>query len=59
MLWRPLTTFEDFLKVRQDFDQIPIIYVSYASNYLALLQCNMVEHPIVDIWEDLDTLSFF
>jgi len=59
MLWRPLTTFEDFLEVRQDLDQIPIIYVSYASNYLALLQCNMVEHPIVDIWEDLDTLSFF
>jgi hypothetical protein len=59
MSWRPLTTFEDFLKARQDFDQIPIIHVSYASSYLALLQCNMVEHPIVDIWEDLDTLSFF
>jgi hypothetical protein len=59
MSWRPLTTSEDFLKARQDFDQIPTIHVSYASNYFALLQCNIVEHPIVDIWEDLDTLSFF
>ncbi len=58
MLWKPLTTFEDFSKVRQDFDQIPKIHVSYASSYLALLQWNLVEHPIVDIWEDLDTLRF-
>ncbi len=34
------------------------MHVSYASNYFALLQCNLVEHPIVDIWEDLDTLKF-
>jgi hypothetical protein len=56
---KPLTTSEDFSKVKQDFDQIPIVHVSYASCYLALLQCNLVEHPIVDIWEDLDTLRFF
>ncbi len=56
--WRPLTTSEDFSKARQDFDHIPIIYVSYASSYLALSQCNLVEHPIMDIWEDLDTLKF-
>ncbi len=55
---KPLTTSEDFLEAKQDFDQIPIIHVSDAYNYLALLQCNMVEHPIVDIWEDLDTLRF-
>ncbi len=55
---RPLTTSEDFLEARQDFDQIPTIHVSYASSYLGLLQCNLVEHPIVDIWEDLDTLRF-
>jgi hypothetical protein len=55
---RPLTTSEDFLEARQDFDQVPTIHVSYASSYRALLQCNLVEHPIVDIWEDLDTLKF-
>jgi hypothetical protein len=55
---RPLTTSEDFLEARQDFDQISAVHVSYASSYLALLQCNLVEHPIVDIWEDLDTLRF-
>jgi hypothetical protein len=55
---RPLTIFENFSEVRQDFNQIPTVHVSYASNYLALLQCNLVEHPIVDIWEDLDTLKF-
>jgi hypothetical protein len=58
MSWRSLTTSEDFLKVRQDFDHILTIHVSYASSYLALLQCNLVEHPIVDIWEDLDILQF-
>jgi hypothetical protein len=56
---RPLNTFEDFSKARQDFDQIPTIHVSYASSYFALLQCNVVKHPILDIWEDLDTLRFF
>jgi hypothetical protein len=55
---RPLTTSEDFSEARQDFDQIPTIHVSEASSYLALLQCNLVEHPILDIWEDLDTLGF-
>jgi hypothetical protein len=55
---RPLTTSEDFLEVRQKFDQIPTMHVSYAFSYLALLQCNLVEHSIVDIWEDLDTLKF-
>jgi hypothetical protein len=58
MLQRPLITSEDFLEARQDFDQIPTVHVSYASSYFALLQCNLVEHPIVDIWEDLDTLRF-
>jgi hypothetical protein len=58
MSQRPFTTFEDFLETKQDFDQIPTIHVSYASNYLALLQCNPVEHPIMDIWEDLNTLTF-
>jgi hypothetical protein len=53
---KPLTTSEDFSEAKQDFDQIPAVHVSYASSYLALLQCNLVEHPIVDIWEDLDTL---
>jgi hypothetical protein len=55
---KPFTTSEDFSKAKQDFDRIPTIHISYASSYLALLQCNMVEHPIVDIWEDLDTLRF-
>jgi hypothetical protein len=59
MLWRPLITFEDFSKTRQDFDQILAVHVSYAFSYVALLQCNLVEHPIMDIWEDLDTLRFF
>jgi hypothetical protein len=59
MLRRPLTTSKDFLKTRQDFDQILAIHVFDASNYVALLQCNLVEHPIVDIWEDLDILRFF
>jgi len=55
---RPLITFEDFSGTRQDFDQILIIPVSEASSYLALLQCNLVEHPILDIWEDFDILRF-
>jgi hypothetical protein len=55
---RPLTTFEDFLGAMQNFDQILIVHVSYASSYLALLQCNLVEYPIVDIWEDLNILRF-
>jgi hypothetical protein len=58
MLWRPLITSEIFSEARQDFDKIPVIHVSDAFSYLALLQCNLVEHPIVDIWEDLDTLRF-
>ncbi len=56
---RPFTTFEDFLETMQNFDEIPIIHVSYAFSYFALLQCNLVKHPIVDIWEDLDILKFF
>ncbi len=59
MSWRPFTTYEDFLEAKQNFGQISTTHVSYASSYLALLQCNLVEHPIVDIWEDLDTLRFF
>jgi hypothetical protein len=55
---RPLTTSEDFSEARQDFDQIPIVPVSEASSYLALLQRNLVEQPILNIWEDLDTLRF-
>ncbi len=58
MSQRPLITFKDFSEARQDFDHIPAIHVSEASSYLALLQCNLVEHPILDIWEDLDTLGF-
>jgi hypothetical protein len=34
---RPLTTSEDFLETKQDFDQSLAIHVSYASSYLALL----------------------
>ncbi len=56
---RPLSTFEDFSKAKQDFNRILVVHVSYASSYFALLQCNLVEHPIVDIWEDLDNLRFF
>jgi len=56
---KPLTTFEDFSEARQDFDQILAIHDSNALSYLALLHCNLVEHPIMDIWEDLDTLRFF
>jgi hypothetical protein len=59
ILQKPLITFEDFLKAKQDFDQNPALHVFYASSYLALLQCNLVEHPIMDIWEDLDILWFF
>jgi len=55
---RPLITSEDFSETRQDFNQIPTVHVSYAFSYLALLQCNLVEHPILDIWEDLDTVRF-
>jgi acyl-CoA synthetase (AMP-forming)/AMP-acid ligase II len=55
---RPLITCEDFLKAMQNFDLILTVHVSYASSYLALLQCNLVEHSIVDIWENLDILRF-
>jgi len=37
MFQKPLTTFEDFLEAKQDFDQISTIHVSYASSYLAIL----------------------
>jgi hypothetical protein len=55
---KTLTTSEDFLKAKQDFNKIPVIHVYDASSYFALLQCNLVKHPIVDIWEDLDILRF-
>jgi hypothetical protein len=58
MLQRPLTTSENFSRAKQDFDQIPAQYVSYAFSYLALLRYNLVEHPIVDILEDFDNLRF-
>jgi hypothetical protein len=58
MSQRPFTASEDFSKVRQDFDHILTIHVSYTSSYLARFKCNPVEHPFVDIWEDLDTLRF-
>jgi len=58
MLRRPLITFENFSETKQHFELIPIVHVFYASSYFALLQCNMVEHPIMDIWEDLHTLRF-
>jgi hypothetical protein len=50
MSWKPFITSKDFLEAKQNFDQIPAIHVFYACSYLALLQCNLVEHPIVDIW---------
>ncbi len=56
---KPFTTFKDFSEAKQDFNQILTIHVSYASNYFALLQSNLIKHPIVNIWEDLDTLRFF
>jgi hypothetical protein len=56
---KPFITFKDFSKAKQDFDQFQVVHVSYASSYFALLQCNLVKHPIVDIWEDLDTLKIF
>jgi hypothetical protein len=59
MSQKPFTTSKDFPKARQVFDQILAVHVSYAFSYLALLQCNLVEHPIVDIWENLDILRFF
>jgi hypothetical protein len=37
MSQKPFTTFEDLLEAKQDFNQIPIVHVFYASNYLALL----------------------
>jgi hypothetical protein len=49
---------EDFSETKQNFDQIPAVHVSYASSYLVPMQCNLIEHPIVDIWENLDTLRF-
>jgi hypothetical protein len=55
---RPCTTSEDFLEMRQDFDLILAMHVSYTFIYLTILICNLVEHPIVDIWGDLDTLRF-
>jgi hypothetical protein len=58
MSQKPLTTSKDFSEVKQDFNQIRAIHVSYAFSYLSLLQCNPVEHPVVDIWEDLDNLRF-
>jgi hypothetical protein len=58
MLRKPLTTSKDFSEAMQNFDQILAIHVSYAYNYFALLQCNLIKHPIVDIWENLDTLRF-
>jgi len=58
MSWRHLTTSEDFSEAKENFNEILAVHVSYASSYLTLLQCNLVEHPIVDIWEDLDTLKF-
>jgi hypothetical protein len=55
---RPFIASEDFLEARQDFVQIPRVHVSEAFSSFALLQCNLVEHPIMDIWEDLDTMKF-
>jgi hypothetical protein len=58
MSQRPFTTFKDFSRAKQDFNHILAVHVSYASSYFTLLQCNLVKHPVVDIWEDLDTLRF-
>jgi hypothetical protein len=51
---KPFTTSKNFSKARQNFDQILTIHVFYAFSYLTLL----LEHPIVDIQENLDTLRF-
>ncbi len=59
MSQKPFTTSKDFLEVRQDFDQIPLVQVFYAFSYFTLLQCNLVEHPIMDIWEDWTLQGFF
>jgi len=56
---KPFTTSQDFSETKQNFNQIPAVHIFYAFSYLVLLQCNLVEHPIMDIWEDLDTLRFF
>jgi hypothetical protein len=37
MSQRPLITSEDFSGAKQDFDQIPVVHVSEAFSYLALL----------------------
>jgi hypothetical protein len=55
---RPLTTSEDFSETKQDFDQILAVHVYEAFRYFTLLQSNLVEHSIMDIWEDLNTLKF-
>jgi len=57
MSWRPFTTSENFSKASR-FQLDSSSTLSYAFSYLALLQCNLVEDPIVDIWDDLDTLRF-
>jgi hypothetical protein len=54
---KPFITSKDFSEAKQNFDQIPVVHVSYTSSYFALLQCNLVEHPIVDIWEDSEVFS--
>jgi hypothetical protein len=45
----------DFVKPSSGFH--PVTWERVTS-YLALLQCNLFEHPIVGIWEELDTLGF-
>jgi hypothetical protein len=37
MSQKPLTTSKDLSKARQNFNQIPVVHVSYAFSYLALL----------------------
>jgi hypothetical protein len=46
-------------KMKNVITRILTIHVSYASSYFALLQCNLVEHLIMHICEDLDILRFF
>ncbi|CAM6125100.1 unnamed protein product [Calypogeia fissa] len=54
----PLATSADLSDARQDFDQVMALQPATVSGYLALLCCTVVDQPIVDIWEDQDTIHF-
>jgi hypothetical protein len=47
------------LKVSQKQDKTLTKFQQYMYlMHLDIMHCDLVEHPIVDIWEDLDTLKF-